>query len=588
VIGVIAKADEMSEVKEFFELFKTPWEFYRPGKRYDAVIATVSDIPQINARLLVAYGSDVKSFDAANGIAPHSHHQGILLNYRGLSLPVYGNASTFQELDAASSCVLTECGPAGLELHSQNRTTMRLGYDLFREIRHLLSIGQPSENAHIPTLEMHIRMLRDWILNAEIRLLEIPPAPAGHSFVISLTHDIDFAGIRHHRFDHSMWGFLYRSTIGAVYNFLRGRISLGRLLKIWRAVLSLPFVFLGWAKDFWDPFGWYLQVEENLPATYFLIPYKGRPGERIRVRHASRRATTYDIADIPQWTATLQKKGCELGVHGIDSWHDAERGRQELARIASVSGESRIGIRMHWLMQDQNTFPALEEAGYSYDSSIGYNETIGYRSGTTQVYGPLGTRTLLELPMHIQDGAMFYPQRLDLSESEAWRRCAGLIENAGKFGGCLTVLWHDRSHGPERYWGDFYMRLIKTLRGLGGWFGTAGQVVEWFRKRRSVRFETVEAADGSARTYLSYEGEKIEPPLRIRVHYPPEGKNDSGSQEQTAQCFFDISWNGGASGELDRMLGEIYEFPGKLSDAQRPTQAEDFSHGSVLPERFPS
>ena len=33
VIGVIAKADETPEVEEFFELFKTPWEFYRPGRQ---------------------------------------------------------------------------------------------------------------------------------------------------------------------------------------------------------------------------------------------------------------------------------------------------------------------------------------------------------------------------------------------------------------------------------------------------------------------------------------------------------------------------------------------------------------------------
>jgi len=46
------------------------------------------------------------------------------------------------------------------------------------------------------------------------------------------------------------------------------------------------------------------------------------------------------------------REGCELGVHGIDAWHSVEKGRDELARIAAVTGESRIGIRIHWLLRD--------------------------------------------------------------------------------------------------------------------------------------------------------------------------------------------------------------------------------------------
>ena len=103
------------------------------------------------------------------------------------------------------------------------------------------------------------------------------------------------------------------------------------------------------------------------------------------------------------------------------------------------------------------------------------------------MFRPLGAQTLLELPLHIQDGALFYPQRLDLSEREAESRCDALIGNARKLGGVLTLLWHDRSHAPERFWGDFYAGLVLRLRSLGGWFGTGSQVATWFRNRRKVR-----------------------------------------------------------------------------------------------------
>jgi hypothetical protein len=588
VIGVIAKAEEIPEVEEFFELFKTPWELYRPGEKYDVIVASVDEIPDVPARVLIVYGSKASSSDASNSIAIRLHRQGMRLTYQGRPLPLYCNGLTFLENAAATSCVSTDSGAAGLHFRSPDSTVVRLGYDLFQEVGYLLSTGQPIENAHIPTLDLHIAILRDSILNAGINLFEIPPAPAGYSFIISLTHDIDFIGIRYHRFDHSMWGFLFRSTIGAARNFFRARISIKRLLKMWQAALSLPFVLMGWAKDFWDPFNWYLRVEEGLPATYFLIPFKGRAGERVPSQNASRRATAYDITDLPEWTKTLQKSGCELGVHGIDSWHDAEKGREELVRIASVTGESEIGVRMHWLLRDQNTFRVLEEAGYAYDSTAGYNDTIGYRNGTSQVFRPFSTRTLLELPMHIQDGAMFYPQKLDLSESDAWIRCGELIDNAGQFGGCLTVLWHDRSHGPERYWGDFYVRLVHKLKSVQGWFGTSRQTVNWFRKRREVSFVPVARADGNTRVCLRYSGEEISPPLKIRIHNPYGPANDADSHAATRPPFADIAWNGTNSDEFERVLGKVCEGLEGSRQSDSPVEASKFRDQRGFSSHFQS
>jgi len=401
-------------------------------------------------------------------------------------------------------------------------------------VRLLLSGGQPPEHAHIPTLDIHIAMLRNWILDAGIPLVEIPPAPAGHSCLVCLTHDIDFIGIRKHRFDHTMWGFLYRSTIGAVRNVLRRRISLVRFLKMWAAAASLPLVYLQLKRDFWDPFDWYLRVEDQLPSTYFMIPVKGRAGDRVGGRHASRRAVAYDISDVADRVSVLQKAGCEIAVHGIDAWHSVDKARDERTRLEAVTGARAAGIRMHWLLRDADTPSVLERAGYAYDAGLGYNETIGYRNGTTQAFRPLGARTLLELPLHIQDGALFFPQRLDLSEPDARRRCDLLMANARRLGGALTILWHDRSHGPERFWGDFYVELVRALRSLDGWFATAAQLTGWFEQRRAIRFE-----HGAAGTRVRYQGPVIHPPVSLRVH--------------RLATYVDRPWNGQTPVELDRI-----------------------------------
>ncbi len=38
MIGVIADPSEHDVVREFFELFKTPWEFYRRDRHYEVML----------------------------------------------------------------------------------------------------------------------------------------------------------------------------------------------------------------------------------------------------------------------------------------------------------------------------------------------------------------------------------------------------------------------------------------------------------------------------------------------------------------------------------------------------------------------
>jgi hypothetical protein len=184
---------------------------------------------------------------------------------------------------------------------------------------------------------------------------------------------------------------------------------------------------------------------------------------------------------------------------------------------------------MHWLLRDEDTYRVLEAAGYHYDSTCGYNETIGFRAGTTQVFKPLGVEHLLELPMHIQDGALFYKEKLNLTEHQAWERCSKIATETRRHGGVLTLLWHDRSHGPERFWGEFYTRLVEQLKTLPVWFASAGKVVGWFRHRREIRFErntqgSIEITSGNG---------LISPPVKIHIF------NGSG-----AKPIQEISWDG--------------------------------------------
>ena len=245
MIGVLANESDHSVVAEFFELFKTPWEFYRVGVRYDVLMCSNRSAPDNSAKLVLIYGSLPSSFDQTHGIKTGSLGPNRILASGGDRIPIYGKCLAFQTGGVPVLLDERTKEPVMVELASEKQAFVRIGFDLFHEIRYLIGCGQPVENAGIPALELHIELLRDLIVSRFIPLVEIPPIPLGHNFTTCLTHDVDHAGIRNHKFDHTMFGFLYRALVGSVVNLCRGRRSLRQVAINWKAAFALPLVFAG-------------------------------------------------------------------------------------------------------------------------------------------------------------------------------------------------------------------------------------------------------------------------------------------------------------------------------------------------------
>ena len=207
MIGVVANQPEHSTVVEFFELFKTPWEFYRPGKHYDVLLCSNTPIPENSAKLVLLYGTQRQTFELDQGIKRRCVPRQNSVCFRGQRLPIYGSCLLF---DDTSKEGLTHEGTnsaVAVSAVSGDQVVVRVGFDLFAEVRYLLTLGQPAEFAGIPTLDLHISLLRDLILREGITLVEILPFPAGHRFTVCLTHDVDQPRVRYHKCDYTMFGF---------------------------------------------------------------------------------------------------------------------------------------------------------------------------------------------------------------------------------------------------------------------------------------------------------------------------------------------------------------------------------------------
>ncbi len=524
MIGVVAKAEDHDVVAEFFELFKTPWDWFCAGRDYDVLlISSDEEFSDCSAKLALQYAGHELAGDQAGGLQVGPRAEGSLLKFRGEQIPVYGDLVTFADEAVGNPFPGSSNETSILQRKVGGRTRIRVGYDLFAEIRTLLTKGQPATYAQIPTLDAHIGLLRELIVSNGVELAEIPPTPEGYRFIACLTHDIDHPEIAIHKWDHTAVGFVYRATLGSLIGFLGGRTSWRAMLRNWAAALRLPFVYFGAAKDFWSGFAdRYRKLEGSLPSTWFVIPFAGRPGWEESGCAPKSRGARYGAKDIACSLREILAAGNEIGLHGIDAWVDPAKGRLELQEVSSVTGSQTIGARMHWLYFDNDSTVALEDIGVEYDSTFGYRETVGFKAGTTQAYKPLNASRLLELPLHIMDTALFYPAYLNLTQPQAAVRLKPLVDSTVRYGGCLTINWHDRSLAPERNWDVAYASLLGDLKEKGAWFATAGQVASWFRMRRSVTFVQNDA--GKIVPFIKQPVKRQEPipGLVVRVHNAPE------------------------------------------------------------------
>ena len=140
MIGVIADPSDFSVVQEFFELFKTPWEFYREGRHYSVLLCSGdSGLREQDAQLVVIYGGAKARSDAAiAGSRASGKVSSRLLSYKGARLQLYFESFTFDDRCAKLTyvCVFQdEAGPAqadqrggcdGIAFRADQRRRLRL------------------------------------------------------------------------------------------------------------------------------------------------------------------------------------------------------------------------------------------------------------------------------------------------------------------------------------------------------------------------------------------------------------------------------------------------------------------------------
>jgi len=196
----------------------------------------------------------------------------------------------------------------------------------------------------------------------------------------------------------------------------------------------------------------------------------------------------YDIEDLEGELGRIVDRGWEVGIHGgYYAYNDLEEIMREKERLERALGRKVVGYRNHYLrFCVPDSWKILEKAGFEYDTTLGYPDTVGFRNGMCHPFRPYNLRTdmevnMLEIPMVIMDGTLFDSVR---SYDEAWEVAKRLIETVAECHGVLTLNWHSNSFNCsfKTSWSRLYEKILSYCHERDAWMSSIQNFVDWWYK----------------------------------------------------------------------------------------------------------
>ncbi|MDA9657571.1 polysaccharide deacetylase family protein [Alphaproteobacteria bacterium] len=195
----------------------------------------------------------------------------------------------------------------------------------------------------------------------------------------------------------------------------------------------------------------YLKIcsEYNLKATFYFIPSSLNPNN-----------CCYNLLDVN--IQNLMKKlffsGHEIAMHGCyENYQNTEKTNShrvlfDKALIKAGINQTVKSNRQHYLRWDAKLTPAaLENAGFTHDSTGGYADCAGFRYGTSKEFTMWDWSSSIHLkirqrPLIVMDVTIIDDIYMGLGYGkEALSKMIKLKERCLLFGGQFTILWHNTS-----------------------------------------------------------------------------------------------------------------------------------------------
>lgn len=313
-----------------------------------------------------------------------------------------------------------------------------------------------------PLVEEYAGLVQRWL--HELGLTVARRRPLGqHGFAIALTHDLDQ---------------LTRGWIEAAYHEMK------QLHRLHKAVYNISRLI--WDKSrgrdpYWS-FDAMLGLEErrSVRSSLYFLARTGQPMDANYDWHQERFGPLFK---------RLREGGWEVGLHGsYDSGADERMLADQKRRLEDASGGPVVGVRQHYLrFLVQDGWRRQQEAGFLYDTTLGFADDVGFRGGLARPFQPFDLIArrrldLWELPLVVMDQT--FRTYLGLPVDRTWEQARPVLEQVKEHGGAVAILWHNTFFAGYKFAGyeRVYEQIIDWVKGNGGVCTTAREIIEqWTR-----------------------------------------------------------------------------------------------------------
>jgi len=289
----------------------------------------------------------------------------------------------------------------------------------------------------------------------EIIKIKFPNLPFGQKQkpIIEYSHDVDYI----------QKTFQLRLK-QAVFNSFNAFKSLFTPSSFVRQVNRALSFFISnpscWCFDYWED----LEKRAAIRSVFYVYAKIEKPNLKSWLIDPS-----YDITN----NVRLQKKlrhliyeGFEVGLHGsFYSAADEERLSKEKAVLEKSIGTKIRKVRQHWLNYEEATTPIIHNKLFEYDSTIGWNDRMGFRSGIAGRYRPYDHKNkkpfgYMITPQVIMDSNIYDygAQHIENMSKKAMDILTGLRLHKQPH---ISISWHQRVCNSDHEWHELYKQIIR-------------------------------------------------------------------------------------------------------------------------------
>ncbi len=175
---------------------------------------------------------------------------------------------------------------------------------------------------------------------------------------------------------------------------------------------------------------------------------------------------SYNISSNKKLQEKIQEliaDGFEIGLHGsFNSAFDDKLLREEKDTLEKIIGRPVKRTRQHWLNYSEFITPGLHDKNFEVDSTLGWNDSMGFRSGCASKHRPWDHKNNRPFSYYIVPQVLMDSTIFDYSQSyndveEAINMLKKLKDHKNVY---VSISWHQRTCSSDYNWHLVYERII--------------------------------------------------------------------------------------------------------------------------------